>query len=136
MWVTFFNKNGRSLYSFHLCHILPGFVTIVILGRIIDEKKTLLARTNDQAGYSLSDCADFERKSRASKRKRHVPDKISCRLSGDDLTIVKMLDLFDLAYLNDDICMSDYFVPSRPSSAQPSTSTLIHFAFFQKHLSG
>jgi hypothetical protein len=29
----------------------------------------------------------------------------------DDLTIVKMIDLFDLVYLNDDICMSDYFLP-------------------------
>jgi len=41
----FFNKKGRLLYSFHLCHILPGIATFVILGRIIDRKKTLLART-------------------------------------------------------------------------------------------
>ena len=39
MWVTFFNKKGRLLYSFHLCHILPGIATLVILGRIIDGKK-------------------------------------------------------------------------------------------------
>jgi hypothetical protein len=45
MWVTFFNKEGRLLYSFHLCHILLGIATLVILGRIIDGKKTLLART-------------------------------------------------------------------------------------------
>ena len=45
MWVTFFSKKGRSLYLFHLCHILPRVATLVILGRIIDGKKTLLART-------------------------------------------------------------------------------------------
>lgn len=39
MWGTFFNKKGRLLYSFHLCHILPGIATLVILGRIIDGKK-------------------------------------------------------------------------------------------------
>jgi hypothetical protein len=44
MWVTFNNKKGRLLYSFHLCHILPGIATLVILGRIIDGKKALLAR--------------------------------------------------------------------------------------------
>ena len=44
MWVTFFNKKRRLLYSFHLCHILSGIATLVILGRIIDEEKTLLAR--------------------------------------------------------------------------------------------
>jgi len=38
MWVTFFNKKGRLLYSFHLCHILPGIATLVILGGIIDGK--------------------------------------------------------------------------------------------------
>jgi hypothetical protein len=45
MWVTFFNKNGWLLYSFHLCHILQGIATLVILGRIIYGKKNLLART-------------------------------------------------------------------------------------------
>ena len=45
MWVTFFNKKGRVLYSFHLCHILPGIATLVILARIIAGKKTLLAMT-------------------------------------------------------------------------------------------
>ena len=39
MWVTFFNIKGRLLYSFHLCHILPGIAIFVILGRIIDGKK-------------------------------------------------------------------------------------------------
>jgi len=45
LWGTFFNKKGRLLYSFYLCHLLPGIATLVILGRIIDGKKTLLART-------------------------------------------------------------------------------------------
>jgi hypothetical protein len=27
MWVTFFNKKGRLLYTLHLCHILPGIAT-------------------------------------------------------------------------------------------------------------
>jgi hypothetical protein len=39
MWVTFFNKKGRLLYSFRLCHILPAIATLVILGTIIEEKK-------------------------------------------------------------------------------------------------
>ncbi len=42
MWVTFFNKKGRLLYSFHLCHILPGIATLVILGRIIDGEKNFV----------------------------------------------------------------------------------------------
>ena len=32
MWVTFNNKKGRLFSSFHLCHILPGIATLVILG--------------------------------------------------------------------------------------------------------
>ena len=32
-----FNKKERLLYSFHLCHILPGIATLVILGRIIEK---------------------------------------------------------------------------------------------------
>jgi hypothetical protein len=39
LWVTFFNNKGRLLYSFYLCHILPGIATLVILGRIIDGEK-------------------------------------------------------------------------------------------------
>ena len=34
-----FNKKGQLIYSFHLCHILPGIATIVILVRIINGKK-------------------------------------------------------------------------------------------------
>jgi len=48
MWVTFFNEKGRLLYSFHLCHILPGIATLVILGTIIDGGNTLLARTTQR----------------------------------------------------------------------------------------
>jgi hypothetical protein len=39
MWISFFNKKGRLLYSPPLCHILPGIETLVILGGIIDGKK-------------------------------------------------------------------------------------------------
>ncbi len=53
MWITFFNKKGRSLYSLHICHILlPGIATLVILGRIIDGKKALLSR-NIQQTYGV-----------------------------------------------------------------------------------
>jgi hypothetical protein len=44
--------------------------------------------------------------------------------------------IFDLSALKKQCLIYQISPPSRPSSAQPSTSTLIRFAPFQKHLSG
>ncbi len=39
LWVNFFNKKGRLLYSFYRCYILIGIATLGIFGRIIDGEK-------------------------------------------------------------------------------------------------
>ena len=47
------HQKGTDAFSFHRCHIMPGIANLVILGRILDGKKTLLARSIQRTAEGL-----------------------------------------------------------------------------------